>query len=416
MFRSIFGKSRLKPPASGVTSIVVRQSAHDSSEQTDIVSDAVDFVNYMQQQGAYLRDELPPNSHLAYHTDYYLAQVANGGHGQFVGNSRWDPIVITDITRGLAAMNAEPYRSIFSDLCSLIESDKGRAERIAEGSGFGEIDPAIKALDDRFFEHDTYKTFSPMIARWLRGLPELEVVADADYTQRLQQLWDSNPQREARLAIRADEILNANLENPLWVAGRLLCFKAGCMPMQALGNGDPSTVTPDGEQITGWYLQTGSGRKVLQIGQETSYLCDTYLEDGTLVTNELMASIGQQISEGHYDDMARFATMTQREVARMPTSEMASAIAAAKETPVLLIARLLVDKLGTGERVVTVYAGAFHNSGQWLWFVESNERPMFFGMNDDWFVLSDLASQDKLASVSFDEVRAAQANQPHGHA
>ena len=222
MFRSFFGKSRSKPTEGRVPSIVVRQSAYASSKQTDIVSDAVDFVNYMQQQGAYLRNEIPPNSFLIYHTDYYLAQVANGGHGQFVGNSGWNPIIIKDINEGLAAMNAEPYRSIFSDLCRLIESDKERAERIAEGSGFGEIDPAIKALDERFFEHDTYETFSPMIAHWLRSLPELEVASDANYTQRVQELCDANPQREARLAVHHEQVLNANLENPLWVAGQLL--------------------------------------------------------------------------------------------------------------------------------------------------------------------------------------------------
>ena len=195
------------------------------------------------------------------------------------------------------------------------------------------------------------------------------------------------------------------------------------MPMEAVGGGDPATVTPDGEQVTGWHVQTGKGRKVLQIGQETSYLCDTYLEDGTLVTNELMAGIGQQLNDGQFeelmsdaqfDNVSRFATMTQRAIASMPTSDVQGAIEAAKSIPVSLIARLLVAKLGAGESIGSVFAGAFHSSGQWLWFVGTDKRIAIFGINDDRFVLSDPTSEQVLTSITFDEVRSAQASQQHG--
>ena len=61
MWKSIFGARQAVPPTGPVSSIVVRQSAYDSDEQTRIVSGAVDFVNAMVDQGVYLRSELPPN-------------------------------------------------------------------------------------------------------------------------------------------------------------------------------------------------------------------------------------------------------------------------------------------------------------------------------------------------------------------
>lgn len=414
MWKSIFGARQAVPPTGPVSSIVVRQSAYDSDEQTRIVSGAVDFVNAMVDQGVYLRSELPPNAMRIYYTDYYLAQVVNGGHGQFVGNSRWEPNTIRDITEGLAAMNAEPYRSIFAELRRLIESDEALVKAIAAGRGF--MGPDLKALDAKFYKQRPYKIFSPMIAQWLRSLPELEVVPDASYAQRLQALCDANPQRTARLAVRKEHVLKANLVNPIWVAARLLCLKAGYMPVLAIGGGDPGTVAPDGEKLTGWHVQTAKGRKVLQIGKAKAYLCDTYLADGTLLTDELMAQARQQLQAGQSETMSRFATMTQREIASIPMSEVQSAKDAASKTPAVLIARLLLERLGTGEHMTHVYASAFHASGQWLWLVETEKRIAMFGLKENRFVLCELGSQAQLASVSLGDVRAAVENEPSGRA
>jgi len=407
MFGSIFGKRQTAPATPCVRTLVVRRSSYDSNDETRLVSDAVDFVNAMQQQGLYRRDELPQNAMRAFHSDYYLAQVANGGHGQFVGNSGWVPIVIQDIAEGLAAMQADPYAAIFADLKRLIESDSERAAKIAAGGGFGEIDPAIKALDARFFQHDVYKTFSPMIARWLRRLPELEVVADTQYNARLSELGDANPLREARLAARQEATWAANLANPIWVAARLLSAKANCLPVRGIGGGDPNSFAPNGEKVIGWAIETGEGRRVLKCATEICYLCDTYLADGTRLTNELRATMLQQSLAGDRDSIVRLTDVHQREVASIAASEVAAAIEAAGSVPVPLIAKLLLARLGSGEQLKDVYAGGRIPTLQWLWIVETDKRALVFREHEDLYVLMELASGKPLVAISAQDVRTA---------
>lgn len=388
-----------------VASIVVRQSSFESGEDTKIVSEVVDFVNRMLQQGLYLRSELPPNALRAFHTDFYLAQVANGGHGQFVGNSRWAPAIVQDIREGLSAMNAAPYEAIFSDLCTLIESDSRRAKQIADGGGFGDSDPEIKKLDGRFFQHDVYRTFSPIIARWLRSLPELEVVPDDDIAKRLKELCEANPQFAERRLARHELALNENLQNPIWVAGRLLCLNAGCMPVLSIGGGDPSAITPDGEQVTAWQLQTAQGRRMLQIGRSHAVLCETYLLDGTKLTDEVVAQMRQEMLDGRSENMARFAEMEQREVARIPTKVVETAISTARSVPIVRIAKELLEKLDTGETLEQVFAGGVLANGSFMWIVETDKRALLFSFRDGDAVLTDIPPTTDLATVSLAELK-----------
>lgn len=72
--------------------ILVRQSVFEDRDDKEIVSAVVDeYVNDLRQRGYYLKGELPANAMRSYNTDYYLAQVANGGHGQFMHNSGMPP-------------------------------------------------------------------------------------------------------------------------------------------------------------------------------------------------------------------------------------------------------------------------------------------------------------------------------------
>lgn len=403
------------PATGGVTRILVSQSTHASKDATAIVAEVVDFVNAMMHQGYYLRNELPISALRVFHTDYYLAQVANGGHSQFVLNSRWDPIVIQDITDGLKAMHALPYTSIFADLRKLIESDKRRTRAIAEGRAFDENDAAIKALDDRFFAQDPYAAFSPIIAGFLRKLPELEVVPDQEYRARVQQLAEANPQRMVRLAGREREAMIGNLVNPLRVAAQLLCMRGDCLPLQAIGGGDPTAVAPDGREGTGWHLQTGDGHKVMFVFNDLAYLCETHLPDGRKLTNELMSEINAKVAAGEVNVLTAFSKMMQHEVANVPVREIASAIEAAKAQPIGTIAALLCQKLGTGEQMRDIFACGLQQSGEWMWMVATERRAAVFEVSGGDIVLHDLEMQP-IASVSADEVREAVAGAVAGRA
>jgi hypothetical protein len=387
-----------------VERILVRQSVYDDGDPQRLVAEVVDFVNTLISQGMYLRREIPINALYSYHTDYYLAQVSNGGHGQFVANSGWQAVVVDDISAGLRAMAADPYSGIFQDLRTLIETDPVRAQAIRKQGGFGEPDPAIATLDKRYFAADAYKTISPANARWLRSLSELEVVPDARYSQALQALIDANPQREQRLAARKSETLLARLDDPLWVAARLLCTKAHYLPMIGFGGGDPVAKAPDGRQGTGWTIKTGQGLHVIFLFDDVVLLCDTYLQDGRKLTQDIIAEHMSRLRAGQFDELGLFSNKVLKDVAQLPAQDVSDAIAAARQMPMLAIARLFCEKLKTGETVHDVFAGLRTGSGQFVWFLDTGKRLALFGFSGDRWVLSDAFSVKEVASLSAGEL------------
>src|SRR3954452_22579319 len=74
-----------------LTKVVVPRKALEAAqdpEKADYLTGAVvDYVNQIQRVGVFTRGELPAAAMQAYHADYYLAQVNNGGHSQFIGNT-----------------------------------------------------------------------------------------------------------------------------------------------------------------------------------------------------------------------------------------------------------------------------------------------------------------------------------------
>jgi hypothetical protein len=403
-----FGKRAPDAPAEArpVTDVVVSQSAYESDDPAVIVAQNVDFVNRLLNQGAYLPDEVPLNARRSYHTDYYLAQVSNGGHGQFVGNSGWARVVIKDIGDGLAAIGAAPFDAIFHDLCRLIGSDGARAEAISKGGGFGEQDPAIAELDNRYFAQDAYQIITPANARWLRGLPELRVVGDADYPAAVQALCEANPERSARLAARERDGIAARLLDPVRVASRLLCMKVNCMPITGFGGGDPSAIAPDGRQGVGWHIQNRAGRQVVFVFDDVAYLCESYLADGRKVTPELMAEQRQRREAGDMDGFALFSKIVHKDVTRIPTAHVVAAIEAAKKMPIVRFAEMLCARMKPAGTLRDVYAAILHQSGQFLWLMETRDSGGLFGFNGGELVLYDPAMKP-LAKVSRDEVNAA---------
>lgn len=410
MAGAAFGKrvTTVSAAASGVTRICVSSAAQASKDPARIVGEVVEFVNALLHQGAYLRHELPVNAMRVCHADYYLAQVAKGGHGQFLADCGWEAAIIQDITDGLKAMHAVPYNQIFADLRRLVEGDKRRLKAVCEKRLGDALDAELKALDDRFFAQDPYAVFAPIIAAWVRRLPELEAVEDGDYGQRLQQLVASNPQRQARMAAREREVLTAQLRDPLRVAAQLLCVKGRCLPLQGIGGGDPAAVAPDGREGTGWLLQTGEGRMVAFMFSDLAYLCDTELPDGRKLTNEVMQELQTKLNGANPDRevLTQLAKVTHQEVASLPVRDVTSAIEAAQRLPVVAMATLLCARLGTDEQVRDVFACVQDGAGEWLWTVVTDKRAGLFSAGGDEIVLNDLDMQP-LATITAREAREA---------
>ena len=281
-----------------VSEILLPRSACENGDPGAIVSANIRFLNALMDQGTFRPEELPINAMRSYHIDYYMTQVNNGGHGQFVANSRWGEQTIRNISAGLRAMGAGPYTDIFDDLRRLIEGNPGRASRIAAGGGLGELDPAIKTLDDRFLTLSRTNPLSAINARWLHSLPELRIVPDTDYPKRLDALVESNLLRQQRSSECRRGSLDLALLDPFTVAARLLCVKAQCLPMLNIGKGDPALTAPDGRQALGWHITTGKGRRVLFLFDNIALLCEPRLADGRPMNEQAIAAFDQGAGPG----------------------------------------------------------------------------------------------------------------------
>ena len=390
--------------SNAVSEILLPRSACESGDPGAIVAANVRFLNALMGQGTYRPDELPINAMRSYHIDYYMTQVNNGGHGQFVGNSGWGEQTIRNISAGLRAMGAGPYTDIFDDLRRLMERDPDRANRIAAGGRFGEIDPAIKVLDDRFFTLNRTNPLSDTNARWLRSLPELCIIPDKDYPRRLETLVDANLMRQQRLSERRGTSLDTALLDRFTVAGRLLCAKAQCLPILSIGAGDPALTAPDGREAIGWHITTGKGRQVLFLFDNIALLCEPRLADGRPVTDEVVAAFKQDVEAGKMDEGALWAGIKTIETARIEMDLVHDAIEAARKWPVVKIADALLAKLPDGDTLKNVFAYVKHPSGQWIWAVETDKRLATFGITGDAIGLFDPAMKP-LAKLSAEELR-----------
>ena len=173
----------------------------ESDAPYDVVQLLIKFTNHALQVSHFLADEILPEIFYVYQVDYYIAQVNNGGHGQYVGNSGiWQSSMkptTKSCRNGLAAIGANTYVAIYDDLLALLASDPHRAKKIADGRGFGEIDPTIEELDKRFFTQDSTHLMS-LNRAWLLAQPWVEIVADDVLNERAGEILGRNNLAEAR--------------------------------------------------------------------------------------------------------------------------------------------------------------------------------------------------------------------------
>jgi hypothetical protein len=168
------------------------------------------------------RDELPQDALRAFHVDYYIAQVNNGGHGQFAYNSRWDEQVLRDIGEGLTAIGVAEATEIFRSFQTYAVLEPARFQQTFDGSGFGAIDPFVEKLDQRFYA-GAGDALAKALRAWLARLPSLRPLHDSDYREAMQNLPAQNPERAARNAANAAELEQRRAEDPIHQTIRFVC-------------------------------------------------------------------------------------------------------------------------------------------------------------------------------------------------
>ncbi|WP_425101747.1 DMP19 family protein [Tropicibacter sp. S64] len=272
--------------------IIVPQSAMDAlPDPAPLVQAVVNYVNHMQSKGRYKRGELPEAALQAFHTDFYLAQVNNGGHAQFVHNAfSIIDLTLDDVTKGLKAMGAQDYLILARAAQKWVQENPEEAK---QQTGFtGGIAPALKRLDRPFYQLDRKTPLQGFIASWIAAHPALQVVPDAELGAELQKLADANPEGKRRDAIMVCANITASLQNALLMGAGMACGRVVPQDfIHQMGNG--SYMDVEGEQKMAFFLRTLGGPHWL-VPEEgkgvTLYACITH-DNSHLPKDPLKASM-----------------------------------------------------------------------------------------------------------------------------
>ncbi|TAI61546.1 hypothetical protein [Bradyrhizobium sp. Leo170] len=233
------------------------------ADDGDLVATVVDFVNWAIGPAHLVSGEVVAEAFWSYHADYDLAQVNNGGHGQFAHNSGMSEQTLDNCRRGLVAMGAKDYVAIFDEFMAIMKGDPRRAKGIQDGSGFGEIDPAIKLLDRRF---GSLRNMTNLNAAWLRTLPALRPLPN----DRLTAEREAVIARNSLLAARQDYLRRAkarfSASDPIQVAARATCAQER-IAFEGVNAG-----LPVGNGQIAWTLSTSAGSRMLVMGHGIAVL------------------------------------------------------------------------------------------------------------------------------------------------
>lgn len=158
-------------PAEPVTFVFVHQSSIDDPDPWSVTLDVGDFVAHMVQSCRYRVEDLPHLGFVSAWTNYYVGEVQNGGHAQFIGNSEADPDVRAYVREGLRILDLREHIAIFAEL---------EAYALAEPESFAECDwndTVLQALDDKFFalpiERFAKRHHDWLVSSdWVRALPD----------------------------------------------------------------------------------------------------------------------------------------------------------------------------------------------------------------------------------------------------
>ncbi len=365
-----------RPAAGKLSTIIVPRTAveqaSDPATARKLVAAVIRYVNAMTSEGLYNRLELPAKAVQAFHADYYVAQVNNGGHNQFIDNSG-DNLkhCLVDIPTALAAMGADAHQAIFERMKIWLTQFPDAAQlKAALG---GEASAPLRQLDKSFYEVEKTSPVSTHAARWIASWPELKVAEDADYPEAIRQVAMMNPLREARLAWRAVKRLEHAMTDRLQVANALACVNIrppdGSVEfLVKVGGG--VTMDIDGTPQLAWHVATNKGRRICVVA-------DAYVAAYECIEpkNPPMPTVGDPegalaaIKDGRFKNFQ--GPMAGRRLSQVPIKLVVDVVDLARSynAPAALDLLLRQAGIGSGNVLVTptkVEAGALGVIAHWF--------------------------------------------------
>lgn len=243
-----------------VTELVLPQEAADSPDPYALIQCNNDFVNHLLKNACFMPWQVIPEPFWSYQVDYYLCQVKNGGHAQYVLNSRINAPemkpVIDSTQRGLAAMGASDFAAIYEDLLKIISK-----QPIDEA--------ALDGLDDRFWKLDV-NGMTKKNREFLLGLASLRLVPTDFWIKEVEKISLLNPQYEKRAKLLQKEHGKREENDPFLKIANDLCRESKRKFVRLLGR---RRCKLDGETSMGIYMLTDKGPAVMLAFEKELILC-----------------------------------------------------------------------------------------------------------------------------------------------
>ncbi|TPL92761.1 DUF4375 domain-containing protein [Mesorhizobium sp. B2-3-11] len=255
--------------AESLLPVIVPRSTVDQANENpfEIVFAVQKFIHSIVSEGLYRKSELNPKAMQVSHADLYSAEIANGGHSQFIHNAggAFDTMV-ANARAGLTAIGAKGQLATLEKMSTWVSEHPDEAE---EQTGFegGRAD-FLDTLDDAFYVADEASPMCDLLARWIVSWPDLRVVEDEVCDEAILQLAMANPRRESRLLHRSIAELVGQMISKRHVGVGLACANAA-PPEVKLSIGMVRMLDVDGEKQLVFQLLTNANEPRLCVATES---------------------------------------------------------------------------------------------------------------------------------------------------
>ncbi len=202
VWRTDLGLFRRKEPSQGLLApeILVPWEELRSRDPHTVLSAVNGFCLWCTGEAWLIREEIQPDAWLIFHSSYYIAQVYNGGHGQFAGNSGMKPEVLDDVEAGLERLGLSELHANFRRFRRALDADPALKRKTMEGYGFGDVPDVIRKIDDAHEKSEELKQFYPRVARWVKEAPTVVALSPREIRTRKASILASNKLLDRRRA------------------------------------------------------------------------------------------------------------------------------------------------------------------------------------------------------------------------
>jgi hypothetical protein len=244
------------------TVVIPREAIEGAPEPDKAVTQAVvAYVNDIQRAGVYPRHEMPAAAMQAYHVEYYLTQVSNGGHSKFIRNTgiAMLPTTSGDVLAGLKAMGAGAQHQILLEVLAWL---KASLEEAAKQNGSAVRAAALKALDDRFHAAEREQPITRLAARWIASWTGLRVVGREQYQAEIDRLAQLNPHLAPRRVWQSVQQLRLQTSDDLQVTIAAACGAVKPQPEVKLQVRPGGNMEIEGQQCMAFGVGTDKGARL----------------------------------------------------------------------------------------------------------------------------------------------------------